>query len=50
MDIGRLWNEEKMANKPQFQNTAIVKEGLWKRLNLLFLYLPLAFVAITNAH
>ena len=35
-----------MADKPQFHNTIIAKEGLWQRLNLLFMYLPLAFVAI----
>ncbi|MBQ9535387.1 MAG: DUF998 domain-containing protein [Clostridia bacterium] len=37
-----------MADKPQFQNTVIAKEGLWQRLNLAFMYLPLAFVAITR--
>ncbi len=37
-----------MADKPQFQNTMIAKEGLWQRLNLLFMYLPLAFIAVTN--
>ena len=37
-----------MADKPQFQNTAIAKEGLWQRLNLVFMYLPLAFVAINR--
>lgn len=37
-----------MADKPQFQNTLIAKEGLWQRLNLAFMYLPLAFVAITR--
>lgn len=37
-----------MADKPQFQNTVIAKEGLWQRLNLLFMYVPLAFVAMTR--
>lgn len=37
-----------MADKPQFQSTIIAKEGLWQRLNLLFMYLPLAFIAVTN--
>lgn len=37
-----------MADKPQFQNTMIAKEGLWQRLNLLFMYLPLAFIAVMN--
>lgn len=37
-----------MADKPQFQNTIIAKEGLWQRLNLLFMYIPLAYLAIQN--
>lgn len=37
-----------MADKPGFQNTVIENEGLWQRLNLLFMYLPLAFIAIKN--
>jgi len=35
-----------MADKPEFKNTVIAKEGLWQRLNLLFMYLPLAYKAI----
>ena len=31
-----------MSDKPAFKDTAIDNEGLWQRLNLLFLYLPLA--------
>ena len=31
-----------MSEKPEFKNTFIDKEGLWQRLNLLFMYLPLA--------
>lgn len=37
-----------MADKPQFSNTLIAKEGLWQRLNLLFMYLPLACIAVLN--
>jgi uncharacterized membrane protein len=37
-----------MADKPQFQNTLVAEEGLWQRLSLLFMYLPLAFIAVTN--
>lgn len=35
-----------MADKSQFQNTVIAKEGLWQRLNLLFMYLLLGFLVI----
>jgi len=31
-----------MSDKPAFKNTAIDNEGLWQRLNLVFMYLPLA--------
>ena len=37
-----------MADKAEFQGTVIAKEGLWQRLNLLFTYLPLFYVAITK--
>jgi len=37
-----------MADKPDFQHTMMAKEGLWQRLNLLFMYLPLAYIAIKN--
>ncbi|MBQ9470112.1 MAG: DUF998 domain-containing protein [Bacteroidales bacterium] len=37
-----------MADKPRFQNTIIAQEGLWQRLNLLFMYLPLALVAVAE--
>lgn len=37
-----------MADKLEFQNTIIAKEGLWQRLNLFFMYLPLAGIAIQN--
>ena len=31
-----------MSDKPGFKDTVIDHEGLWQRLNLLFMYLPLA--------
>lgn len=34
-----------MADKPEFQHTPIKYEGLWQRLSLLFMYLPLGSVA-----
>ena len=34
-----------MSDKPAFQGTFVDREGLWQRLNLLFLYLPLALAA-----
>jgi hypothetical membrane protein len=37
-----------MADKPEFADTAIAKEGLWQRLSLLFMYLPLLIVAIKS--
>lgn len=30
-----------MSDKPEFRNTFVDHEGLWQRLNLLFMYLPL---------
>lgn len=35
-----------MSDKPEFSKTIISCEGLWQRLNLLFMYLPLAFLAV----
>ena len=35
-----------MSDKPKFSNTIIQNEGLWQRLNLLFMYLPLCMVTI----
>ena len=35
-----------MSDKPEFKNTIIDNEGLWKRLNLVFMYLPLAITAV----
>jgi hypothetical protein len=34
-----------MADKPEFKGTLIGKEGLWQRLNLVFMYLPLTLVS-----
>lgn len=34
-----------MSDKPEFKDTFVDHEGLWQRLNLLFLYLPLAVTA-----
>ncbi len=35
-----------MSDKPEFSNTIINNEGLWERLNLIFLYVPLFIVSI----
>lgn len=37
-----------MADKPEFQRTIVAKEGLWQRMNLLFMYLPLGYIAVRN--
>jgi len=37
-----------MADKPELQQTIVAKEGLWQRLNLLFMYLPLGFIAVRS--
>ena len=37
-----------MSDKPEFDNSFIGNEGLWQRLNLAFMYLPLAVVSIEN--
>ena len=34
-----------MSDKPEFKDTFVDHEGLWQRLNLLFMYLPLAVTA-----
>lgn len=34
-----------MSDKPRFSNTVIHNEGLWQRLNLFFMYLPLIIIA-----
>lgn len=37
-----------LADKPEFQDTIIAYEGIWQRLTLLFMYVPLGFIAITE--
>lgn len=37
-----------MSDKPQFHNTMIAKEGLWQRLNIVFMYLPVGVISIRN--
>ena len=37
-----------MSDKPEFKNTIIDNEGLWQRLNLVFMYLPLVITSITK--
>ncbi len=37
-----------MADKPKLQNTVIAFEGLWQRLTLLFMYIPFAYLAISE--
>ena len=35
-----------MSDKENFATTFIANEGLWQRLNLIFMYLPLCFVCV----
>ena len=35
-----------MADKEEFKNTWIEKEGLWQRLTLMWMYLPFAAISI----
>lgn len=37
-----------MSGKPEFSNTIIAKEGLWQRLNILFMYLPVGVISVRN--
>ena len=37
-----------MSDKQEFKNTIIDNEGLWQRLNLAFMYLPVAVTAIVR--
>lgn len=37
-----------MSDKPQFNDTVIAKEGLWQRLNIVFIYLPIGVISIRN--
>lgn len=34
-----------MSDKPEFKDTAVDNEGLWQRLDLIFMYCPLAVMA-----
>lgn len=37
-----------MSDKSEFSNTIIAKEGLWQRLNIIFMYLPLGVMSVKN--
>lgn len=37
-----------MSDKSEFANTIIANEGLWQRLNILFMYIPLAVISVRN--
>ena len=37
-----------MSDKPVFRNTAVDHEGLWQRLSLVFMYLPLAVASLAG--
>ena len=37
-----------MSDKEEFANTAIANEGLWQRLNLIFMYLPVFIIAFNG--
>ena len=37
-----------MSDKEEFKGTVIANEGLWQRINLVFMYLPLAVIASKN--
>lgn len=38
-----------LSDKPAFKNTVIQNEGLWQRLNLIFMYVPLIIVSVKRA-
>ncbi|MBD5118253.1 MAG: DUF998 domain-containing protein [Clostridiales bacterium] len=38
-----------MADKPSYKGTVIALEGLWQRLSLLFMYVPIAILSLTAA-
>ena len=46
--IGRIGHLSLLLRKPEFKNTINQNEGLWQRLNLVFMYLPLIIVAIKH--
>ena len=35
-----------LADKPAFQGTAVAREGLWQRLSLLCMYLPVGALSL----
>ena len=35
-----------MSDKPEFSATVVNNEGLWQRLNLVFMYLPFVIAAV----
>lgn len=37
-----------MSDKEEFSDTVISYEGLWQRLNLVFMYLPLAIISVKS--
>lgn len=37
-----------MSDKPEFSHTWVAKEGLWQRLNLLCMYMPLGYISFSN--
>ena len=37
-----------MSDKPQFGDSIISKEGLWQRLNILFMFLPEIMISLRN--
>ena len=37
-----------MSDKPQFSGSIISKEGLWQRLNILFMFLPEIMISLRN--
>ena len=37
-----------MSDKEEFAGTAIASEGLWQRINLICMYLPLFIVAVNG--
>lgn len=37
-----------MSDKPELSNTVVNNEGLWERLNLLFMYTPLLLISVSR--
>ena len=38
-----------MSDKEEFKGTFVDNEGLWQRLSLVFMYLPLAYIAVQSS-